>query len=214
MRKLSRIALTILGPPGAGKGTQAKLIAENTGLLHLSTGDILRDELARGSELGQGAKEYMENGELLPDDLIIKMVTERIREQDGFILDGFPRTMTQAEALEEIRPLDFAVDIALSREEVIARLSARRTCTECGMIYNLRFKPPANNGQGLCDQCGIKLVQRNDDTPTVIENRFDIYMAATRPLIEFYRERGILVEVEGAALREDIFAQIMRIITQ
>lgn len=189
------------------------MIAEDTGLVHLSTGDILRDELARGSELGQRAKQYMNRGELLPDNLIVTMIEDRIREKDGFILDGFPRTLTQAEALEEIAALDFAINIALSREEVIVRLSARRACAECGRIYNLRFDLPAGNNDELCDNCGIKLVQRDDDTPAVIEKRFDIYMADTRPLIEFYREQGILVEVNGAAAREEIFAQIMRIIT-
>lgn len=213
MRELRRITLTVLGPPGAGKGTQAKMIAEDTGLTHLSTGDILRDELARGSELGQEAKQYMNKGELLPDDLIIKMIKERISDKDGFILDGFPRTLMQAEALEEIAALDFAVDIALPREEVIVRLSARRLCTECGRIYNLRFNPPVGNNDELCDNCGIKLVQRDDDTPAVIEKRFDIYVAAARLLIEFYREQGILVEINGAAACEEIFAQIMRIIT-
>lgn len=189
------------------------MIAEDTGLVHLSTGDILRDELARGSELGQKAKQYMNRGELLPDNLIVTMIEDRIREKDGFILDGFPRTLTQAEALEEIAALDFAINIALSREEVIVRLSARRACAECGRIYNLWFDLPAGNNDELCDNCGIKLVQRDDDTPAVIEKRFDIYMADTRPLIEFYREQGILVEVNGAAAREEIFAQIMRIIT-
>ncbi|MCI2425763.1 adenylate kinase [Candidatus Acetothermia bacterium] len=211
MRELTTIALTILGPPGAGKGTQAKMIAKDTGLVHLSTGDILRDELARGSKLGQEAKEYMDKGELLPDDLMIKMIEERINEQDGFILDGFPRTLAQAEALEKIVALDFAINITLSREEVILRLTARRACTECGRIYNLQFDPPAGNDES-CDNCGIKLVQRDDDRPAVIEKRFDIYMAATRPLIEFYRQRGILVEVNGAATQREIFAQIMSII--
>lgn len=189
------------------------MIAEDTGLAHLSTGDILRDELERGSELGQRAKQYMNRGELLPDNLIVTMIEDRIREKDGFILDGFPRTLAQAEALEEIAALDFAINIVLPREEVIARLSARRTCAECGRIYSLRFDLPAGNNDELCDNCGIKLVQRDDDTPAVIEKRLDIYMAATYPLIEFYRERKILAEINGAVTREETFTQIMRIIT-
>ncbi|HEX32524.1 MAG TPA: nucleoside monophosphate kinase, partial [Candidatus Acetothermia bacterium] len=161
--------IILLGPPGAGKGTQAKLLAAKNGLAHLSTGDILRDEVARGTDLGKKAKEYMDRGDLVPDQLIIDMIRGRLDESAGFILDGFPRTVTQAEALEKIVVMDIAINIALSREDVIKRLSSRRVCRKCGKIYNLLYNPPAVDG--VCDECGGELYQRDDDKREVIENR-------------------------------------------
>ena len=203
-----RIAL--LGPPGAGKGTQAKMIAKETGLVHLSTGDILRDEVAHGTQLGQKAKGYMDRGDLVPDELIIKMIRGRIAQADGFILDGFPRTVAQAEALSQITPVDLAINIALSRKAVIDRLSSRRVCRNCGRIYNLLFNPP--RVEGCCDACGGELFQRDDDQPAVIENRYDVYMQATAPLIDFYRARGILREVDGAQPMEKVQQEIVELI--
>jgi len=202
--------IILLGPPGAGKGTQAKRIVEKTGLLHLSTGDILRDEVARGTELGKQAKAYMDRGDLVPDELIIGMIRGRIENADGFILDGFPRTVAQAEALEQITPVDVVIDIELERDEVIRRLSSRRVCRNCGKIYNLISNPPKLDGK--CDACGGELYQRDDDRPEVIENRYDVYTSSTAPLIEFYRSRGLLVEVDGKADPDAIFARIMEII--
>ena len=202
--------IILLGPPGAGKGTQAKRIVEKTGLLHLSTGDILRDEVARGTELGKQAKAYMDRGDLVPDELIIGMIRGRIENADGFILDGFPRTVAQAEALERITPVDVVIDIELERDEVIRRLSSRRVCRNCGKIYNLISNPPKVDGK--CDACGGELYQRDDDRPEVIENRYDVYTSSTAPLIEFYRSRGLLVEVDGKADPDAIFARIMEII--
>jgi adenylate kinase len=202
--------IILLGPPGAGKGTQAKRIVEKTGLLHLSTGDILRDEVARGTELGKQAKAYMDRGDLVPDELIIGMIRGRIENADGFILDGFPRTVAQAEALERITPVDVVIDIELERDEVIRRLSSRRVCRNCGRIYNLISNPPKLDGK--CDACGGELYQRDDDRPEVIENRYDVYTSSTAPLIEFYRSRGLLVEVDGKADPDAIFARIMEII--
>ncbi len=202
--------IILLGPPGAGKGTQAKRIVEKTGLLHLSTGDILRDEVARGTELGKQAKAYMDRGDLVPDELIIGMIRGRIENADGFILDGFPRTVAQAEALEQITPVDVVIDIELERDEVIRRLSSRRVCRNCGRIYNLISNPPKVDGK--CDACGGELYQRDDDRPEVIENRYDVYTSSTAPLIEFYRSRGLLVEVDGKADPDAIFARIMEII--
>jgi len=202
--------IILLGPPGAGKGTQAKRIVEKTGLLHLSTGDILRDEVARGTELGKQAKAYMDRGDLVPDELIIGMIRGRIEDADGFILDGFPRTVAQAEALEQITPVDVVIDIELERDEVIRRLSSRRVCRNCGRIYNLISNPPKVDGK--CDACGGELYQRDDDRPEVIENRYDVYTSSTAPLIEFYRSRGLLVEVDGKADPDAIFARIMEII--
>jgi adenylate kinase len=206
-----RKKIALLGPPGAGKGTQAKLIAARSGLIHLSTGDILRDEVARATELGRAAKGYMDRGDLVPDRLIIDMIKGRIAEADGFILDGFPRTVAQAEALTDITPIDLAINIALSREDVIDRLSSRRVCRECGKIYNLLFNPPADEER--CDACGGELFQRDDDRPAVIENRYDVYMQATAPLIDFYRTRGVLHEVDGAQPTEVVLEEIMALLS-
>lgn len=207
---LSRVAL--LGPPGAGKGTQAKRIVRETGLIHLSTGDILRDEVARATELGRTARSYMDRGELVPDDLIIDMVRGRIESADeGFLLDGFPRTVEQAKALERIAPLDVVINIALERAEVVRRLTARRVCAECGMIYNLLFDPPED--ASACAACGGALVQREDDTQAVIENRYDVYERLTAPLIDFYRERDLLREVNGSCPSDEISAEILTILS-
>jgi len=202
---LKRIIL--LGPPGAGKGTQAKLLAAKNGLAHLSTGDILRDEVARDTELGRLAKGYMNRGDLVPDTLIIDMIKGRLDEDGGFILDGFPRTVTQAEALEKIISIDVAINIALSREEVIRRLSSRRVCRDCGKIYNLLYNSPKN--VGVCDACGGDLFQRDDDKREVIENRYDVYMNATAPLINFYKERSLLKNVDGSQPTELVSDQIL-----
>jgi len=198
--------IILLGPPGAGKGTQAKLLAAKNGLAHLSTGDILRDEVARGTDLGKKAQAYMDRGDLVPDQLIIDMIKGRLDESAGFILDGFPRTVTQAEALEKLVAMDIAINIALSREDVIKRLSSRRVCRECGKIYNLLYNPPAVDG--VCDECGGELYQRDDDKREVIENRYDVYEQATAPLIGFYKERGLLVDVDGARETEEVTEQI------
>lgn len=199
--------ITLLGPPGAGKGTQAKLLAAKNGLVHLSTGDILRDEVARDTELGRLAKGYMNRGDLVPDTLIIDMIKGRLNEDGGFILDGFPRTVTQAEALEKIIAIDVAINIALSREEVIRRLSSRRVCRDCGKIYNLLYNSPKN--EGVCDACGGQLFQRDDDRREVIENRYDVYIEATAPLINFYKERKLLKDVDGSQPTEKVSEQIL-----
>jgi len=202
--------IAFLGPPGAGKGTQAKRIAKQTGYVHLSTGDILRDEVARATALGGKAKAYMDRGDLVPDGLIVDMIRSRITAADGFILDGFPRTVAQAEALAGITPLDLAINIALSREAVIDRLSARRVCRDCGKIYNLLFNPPQTPGR--CEQCGGELYRRDDDQPEVIENRYDVYMQATAPLIDFYRTRGILREIDGTLPMQTVSERIMELL--
>jgi adenylate kinase len=200
-----------LGPPGAGKGTQAKQVAAKTGLEHLSTGDILRDEVARGTPLGTEAKGYMDQGELVPDELIIGMIRGRIeRAKKGFLLDGFPRTVAQAKALESISPLEVVININLSREEVVRRLGARRVCKGCGRIYNLTFN--LEPGTTTCEACGGNLYQRDDDSPAVIENRYDIYERSTEPLISYYEKRGILRSVDGALGSDKVFDEIARIL--
>ncbi len=200
----------LLGPPGAGKGTQAKLLAERIGLVHLSTGDILRDDVARCSALGQAAKGYMDKGELVPDNLIVDMIRSPIVDADGFILDGFPRTVTQAQALAKIVSLDGVINVALSREEVIHRLSSRRVCRDCGKIYSLLFDPPRVDTR--CDACGGALFLRDDDRAEVIENRYDVYMRATAPLIDFYRKQGLLVEVNGGRPPNEVLDHITSLI--
>ncbi len=205
-----RIAL--LGPPGAGKGTQAKLLAERIGLVHLSTGDILRDEVARKTVLGLAAKRYMDKGELVPDNLIVDMIRNPIVDADGFILDGFPRTVTQAQALAKIASLDGVINVVLSREEVIHRLSSRRVCRDCGKIYNLLFDPPKVDAR--CDVCGGALFLRDDDRAEVIENRYDVYMRATAPLVDFYRKQGLLVEVNGDKPPNEVLDHITSLIAR
>jgi len=204
---MGRKRLVLLGPPGAGKGTQAKMIAVKTGLVHLSTGDILRDEVSRGSQLGQEAKQWMDRGDLVPDKLIIDMIEGRIAKADGFILDGFPRTITQAKALGEVTPIDIAINIVLSRDEVIKRLSSRRVCRDCGRICNLLFSPPRIDGR--CDICGGELLQRSDDHPEVIRKRFDVYTRQTAPLIDSYRRQGTLQGIDGNLPPEKVLERIM-----
>jgi len=202
---LTRVAL--LGPPGAGKGTQAKRIVEKLNLVHLSTGDILRDEVSRTTDLGTQAKTYMDRGELVPDALIVDMIRGRIDDaHSGFLLDGFPRTVAQAEALGEISELDAVIYINLPRDEVVRRLTARRVCLNCGRIHNLAFRPPAD--PGTCDTCGGKLIQRDDDKEDVIQNRYDVYQASTSPLIAYYRERDLLEEVDGKLGSDEVFKRI------
>lgn len=212
--KLNRTRVALLGPPGAGKGTQAKRIAEKTGLVHLSTGDILRDEVSRGTALGEAADGYMKRGELVPDRLILDMIGGRIRAaHEGFLLDGFPRTVEQAEALARLAPLDVVVNIELAREEVVRRLTARRVCTVCGKIHNLLYGLPAGDGS-TCPACGGTLKQREDDRKDVIENRYDVYEHSTAPLVEFYRARGLLRTVDGSRASDAILAGILAILSK
>jgi len=206
---LTRVVL--LGPPGAGKGTQAKRIAAETGLVHLSTGDILRDEVARDTDLGREAKGVMDRGELVPDGLIMGMIGGRIAAAgSGFVLDGFPRTVAQAKSLETISPLDSVINIDLSRDEVVARLTARRVCKDCGRIYNLAFRPPSDPAK--CEVCGGALFQRDDDREDVIRNRYNVYEKQTAPLIAFYGERKLLTELDGRAGSDEVYAQILRVL--
>ena len=206
---LSRVAL--LGPPGAGKGTQAKRIVQETGLVHLSSGDILRDEVSRATNLGRTAKTFKERVELVPDVLIIDMIRGRIESaESGFLLDGFPRTVEQAEALEEITPLDVVINIGISREAVVGRLTVRRVCERCGKIYNLLYDPPED--EATCDACGGRLLQRDDDKRAVIENRYDVYERSTAPLIGYYRDRGLLHEVDGTRSSDEVLSEIMAIL--
>jgi adenylate kinase len=200
----------LLGPPGAGKGTQAGNIAETYDIPHISTGDILRANVREGTELGLEAKRFMDAGDLVPDDVIIGMVGERLAQPDaakGFLFDGFPRTVPQAEALEALlqqreQPLDVVLRLAVDEDEVVSRLTGRRTCTSCGAVFHVTHQPPAT--EGVCDACGGELVQRDDDREDVVRNRLEVYRRSTEPLEEFYWNRGLLRDVEAVGTVEEV----------
>lgn len=210
--------LVLLGPPGAGKGTQAKRLSQHFGVAHISTGDILRVNVRQGSPLGKEAAGYMDRGELVPDALIIRMVEERLHAPDcqkGFLFDGFPRTIPQAEALDALldaqrQPLDRTVNIVVPDEVLVERATGRRTCPACGAMFHIRFDPPRQ--AGICDQCGAQLVQRQDDTEETVGNRLRVYHQQTAPLIDYYRRKGLLAEVDGRqtidAVEETILAAL------
>ncbi|MBI5001042.1 MAG: adenylate kinase [Euryarchaeota archaeon] len=191
--------LILLGPPGGGKGTQAKRIVERLGIPQISTGDLLRAEAAAGTPLGKRLKEYMDAGKLGPDDLIIEIIKKRVAQPDcrkGYIFDGFPRTMPQAQALDTFTKADVVLNIKVPDSEIVRRLTSRRTCKECGAIYNLQSIPPKVAGK--CDKCNGTLFQRDDDNEKTVTNRLNIYHTQTAPLIEFYRVKGLLVEADCA----------------
>jgi len=207
--------LILLGPPGAGKGTQAKRLQETHGLVQLATGDMLRAAVASGSELGQRVKAIMEAGRLVPDAIMIEMIAARIDEPDcagGFILDGFPRTVPQAEALDAMlaergRKLDYVILMEVDEAALVARLSGRFTCPECGASYHERFNPPRIEGK--CNNCGnTPLVHRPDDRPEAVATRFEAYRNQTAPILPYYRARGILRSVDGMAPIDEVTQQI------
>ncbi len=206
--------IVLLGPPGAGKGTQASKISEALSIPHIATGDIFRDAVERGTELGRKAKEYMERGELVPDEIVNGIVKERISKPDcsnGFILDGYPRTLNQARALDEMlsemgRKVDVVLNISVSEDEVVRRLSYRRVCRKCGAIYHLINDPPKR--EGICDRCGAELYQREDDREEVVRKRLRVYREQTKPLINYYRERGVLVDINGNGDIEEVWSQV------
>ncbi len=201
--------LILLGAPGAGKGTQAKWIREEYGIPHISTGDILRKNVAEGTELGKEAKKYMDEGKLVPDELIIGMVKERLAQEDckkGFILDGFPRTIRQAEELEKITDIDAVLNIHVPFDKLIERITGRRSCPKCGAVYHIKYNPPKK--EGICDVCGTPLIQRDDDKEETVKNRLKTYEEQTAPLIEYYEKKGKLITVEGQEKVEDTIALV------
>ncbi|RLA81911.1 MAG: adenylate kinase [Deltaproteobacteria bacterium] len=206
--------LIFLGPPGSGKGTQAKMLVDKYGIPQISTGDILREAVKEGTPLGKEAKKYMDEGKLVPDEVVVGIVRERLKEPDctkGFILDGFPRTIPQAEALDKTlqemgKGIDHVLSLEVDREELVRRLSGRRTCKKCGAMYHIIFDPPKKDG--VCDRCGGELYQRDDDKEETIRERLRVYEEQTAPLIEYYRKKGLLRPIDGVGKIEEIFARI------
>ena len=196
--------IILLGPPGAGKGTIAKVLTQYDGSVQISTGDILRSAVAAGTELGKQAEATMKAGDLVTDDLIMGIMEQRLQQDDckkGYLLDGFPRTIPQAEALKILleklgEKLDCALELDIERDIIIDRLTTRRTCTQCGEIYNIKSKP--SKVEGICDVCGSEIVQRDDETETAISNRLQVYNDQTAPLIEFYRQEGLLISFQSS----------------
>lgn len=210
--------IIMLGAPGAGKGTQAKMIAEKCGIPHISTGDIFRANIKQGTELGRKAKEFMDQGLLVPDELTCDLVVDRIQKDDcvnGFILDGFPRTIRQGEVLEEAleklgQKVDCALDIVVPDESIIDRMAGRRACVGCGATYHVVFAP--TKVEGICDKCGEKLILRDDDKPETVQKRLAVYHEQTQPLEDFYEARGIRKEVDGTQTMDKVFGDILGIL--
>ena len=202
--------LVLVGPPGAGKGTQAQFIAAHASIPKISTGDIFRANVSQGTDLGLEAKKYMDAGDLVPDDVTVDMVRERLTEDDaidGFLLDGFPRTLPQAEVLDSMlaemgTKLDVVLELVVDDDEVVRRLSGRRTCRGCGHVWHLDFDPPAR--EGVCDRCGGELFQRDDDKPDTVRHRIEVYADQTAPLIAYYAQRGLLVGLDATGPVEDV----------
>lgn len=210
--------IIMLGAPGAGKGTQAKMIAGKYGIPHISTGDIFRANIKDQTELGMEAKKYMDQGLLVPDELTVKILLDRVAKDDcrnGYVLDGFPRTIPQAQvldkAVEELNEsIDFAVNVDVKDENIIKRMSGRRACLKCGATYHIEHIPPKQ--EGICDSCGSELVLRDDDKPETVKKRLSVYHEQTQPLIDYYNKKGILREVDGSQDMNDVFNAIVAIL--
>lgn len=210
--------IIMLGAPGAGKGTQAKMIAEKFTIPHISTGDIFRANIKNGTELGMKAKSFMDKGELVPDELTVSMLLDRVGKpdcKDGYVLDGFPRTIPQAEELDKAlsgrnEEIDFAVDVDVPDENIVKRMSGRRACLKCGATYHMEHIPPRK--EGVCDSCGSELVLRDDDKAETVQKRLQVYHEQTQPLIEFYTRKGILKTVDGTQDMKDVFGAIVGIL--
>ena len=210
--------IIMLGAPGAGKGTQAKQIAAKFSIPHISTGDIFRANIKEGTELGKEAKTYMDAGQLVPDELTVKILLDRVAKddcKDGYVLDGFPRTIPQAEVLDEALTklgdkIDFAIDVDVPDENIVRRMGGRRACVTCGATYHIEHVPPKK--EGICDTCGSELILRDDDKPETVSNRLKVYHDQTQPLIDFYTKKGVLKSVDGTIDMMDVFASIKAIL--
>jgi adenylate kinase len=202
--------LVLVGPPGAGKGTQAEFISAHLGVPKISTGDIFRANVSQGTPLGKEAKKYMDAGDLVPDEITVGMVSDRLSDDDtakGFLLDGFPRNVPQAHTLDELllaagQPLDVVLELVVDDDEVVRRLSGRRTCRSCGHIWHVDFDPPTE--EGVCDACGGELFQRDDDKPETIRHRLEVYYEQTAPLVSYYAEEGLLVGIDAMGPVDDV----------
>lgn len=218
MKEEVSMKIIMLGAPGAGKGTQAKQIADKYSIPHISTGDIFRANLKAGTELGKKAKEYMDQGLLVPDELTCDLVMDRIAQDDcknGFVLDGFPRTIPQAEALDKAlakidQKMDYAIDVDVPDDNIINRMSGRRACLNCGATYHIVSIPTKQ--EGICDRCGNPVVLRDDDQPETVKKRLNVYHEQTQPLIDYYQKQGILKSVDGTQPMESVFGAIVEIL--
>jgi adenylate kinase len=210
--------IIMLGAPGAGKGTQADKICAKYNIPHISTGDIFRANIKNNTELGQKAKSYMDKGELVPDELVVDLVVDRIKADDctnGYVLDGFPRTIPQAEALDAALAaindkVDYAINVEVPDENIINRMSGRRACVACGATYHIVHIP--TKVEGVCDKCGAELILRDDDKPETVKNRLNVYHEQTQPLIDYYTAKNVLHEVDGTKAMEDVFSSIVSIL--
>ena len=210
--------IVMLGAPGAGKGTQARLISEKYSIPQISTGDIFRANIRDNTELGQRAKSYMDKGLLVPDQVTCDLVVDRISKDDcknGYILDGFPRTIPQAEALTEAlnqqgAKIDYAIDVEVPDEDIVRRMSGRRACPKCGATYHIEYLKPAQ--EGICDTCGSELYLREDDHPGTVQKRLDVYHSQTQPLIQYYREQGVLHSIDGTKEMHEVFGDICSVL--
>ena len=210
--------IIMLGAPGAGKGTQAKMIADKYAVPHVSTGDIFRANIKEGTELGKEAKKYMDQGLLVPDELTVKILLDRVAKDDcknGYVLDGFPRTIPQAEVLDKALTelgdkIDYAINVDVPDENIIKRMGGRRACVTCGATYHIEHVPPKT--EGICDTCGAELILRDDDKPETVEKRLAVYHEQTQPLIDYYTNAGILKTVDGTVAMEEVFEAIVSIL--
>lgn len=210
--------IIMLGAPGAGKGTQAKKIAAKYGVPHISTGDIFRANIKEGTELGKKAKTYMDQGLLVPDELVVDLVADRLSWEDctnGYVLDGFPRTIPQAESLDAVlakkgEKMEYAIDVDVPDENIVNRMGGRRACVGCGATYHVVYNPTKT--EGICDACGEKLILRDDDKPETVQKRLDVYHQQTQPLIDYYNNAGILKTVDGTVDMEEVFKAIVQIL--
>ncbi|EOS28297.1 adenylate kinase [Lachnospiraceae bacterium 28-4] len=217
-RKDFVMKIIMLGAPGAGKGTQAQMIADQYHIPHVSTGDIFRANIKNGTELGMEAKKYMDQGLLVPDELTVKILLDRVAEEDckeGYLLDGFPRTIPQAEVLDKALTelgdaIDYAINVDVPDENIVKRMSGRRACLSCGSTYHMEHIPPKK--EGVCDKCGNELVLRDDDKPETVLNRLEVYHKQTQPLIQFYEEKGVLRTVDGTKPMKEVFDSIVEIL--
>ncbi len=210
--------IVMLGAPGAGKGTQAAMICEKYRIPHISTGDIFRSNIKNGTELGKKAKEYMDQGKLVPDELTIQLLLDRVAKEDcadGYVLDGFPRTIPQAQVLTEAlektgEKVDYAVNVDVPDANIVHRMSGRRSCPKCGASYHIEYIPPKT--EGICDSCGSNLIQREDDKAETVQNRLSVYHDQTQPLIDYYEKADVLRTVDGTKDKDEVFRDIVAIL--